>query len=219
MKYKAVLFDLDGTLLDTLDDITDSMNSVLSKDSFPLHTKEVFETFVGDGEAKLVERALPEGKKDAESVEKYLKLYREVYNENCTVKTAPFPGIPELISELRKQGVKLTVLSNKLHSLTNKTITHYFNPSDFTLIWGKQDAYPKKPDPASAKAQISELNISPEEFLYLGDSEIDMQTAKGAGMFAVGATWGFRPESVLRDHGADLIVHKPEEVLKVIHGD
>ncbi len=214
--YRAMLFDLDGTLLDTLDDLGDSINRALARFGFPGHPRDAFRYFVGDGVRMLVERALPEDRRDPATNEAVLKAYREEYRQGWNCKTRVYPGIPELLDALTARGIALGVLSNKPHDMTRKCVEGYLARWTFDVVFGQRDTVARKPDPAGALEAARHLDVAPAEVLYLGDTSTDMDTARAAGMFAVGATWGFRPESELREHGAQAIVHHPDDVLELL---
>jgi len=214
----ACLFDLDGTLLDTLEDLADSMNSVLAARGWPQHPVDAFRVFVGDGVEMLVRRSVPSEIVSDALVAECVAEVRAVYAERWNVKSAAYDGIPELIAGLRARGILLGVLSNKPDAATQEVIAHYFEAGTFDEVAGMRNEIPRKPDPAGA-TRISELwGIPPERILYLGDTDTDMKTAVGAGMFAVGAAWGFREAEELQAHGADVVCAHPREVLAVIDG-
>lgn len=214
--YRAVLFDLDGTLLDTLDDLGDSINRALVRLGFPTHGRESFRYFVGEGARMLVERALPEDRRDPATAEAALRAYREEYRTGWNIKTRIYDGIPAMLDTLTARGIALGILSNKPHEMTLQCVQGYLDRWSFGVILGQRDHVARKPDPAGALEAAAALRVAPADVLYLGDTATDMQTARAAGMFAVGAAWGFRPESELREHGAHAIVHHPDDVLKLI---
>jgi phosphoglycolate phosphatase len=214
--YRAVLFDLDGTLLDTLDDLGDSINRALVRLGFPTHGRESFRYFVGEGARMLVERALPEDRRDPATAEAALRAYREEYRTGWNIKTRIYDGIPAMLDTLTARGIALGILSNKPHEMTLQCVQGYLDRWSFGVIFGQRDHVARKPDPAGALEAATALRVAPADVLYLGDTATDMQTARAAGMFAVGAAWGFRPESELREHGAHAIVHHPDDVLKLI---
>jgi phosphoglycolate phosphatase len=214
--YRAVLFDLDGTLLDTLDDLGDSINRALVRLGFPTHGRESFRYFVGEGARMLVERALPEDRRDPATAEAALRAYREEYRTGWNIKTRIYDGIPAMLDTLTARGIALGILSNKPHEMTLQCVQGYLDRWSFGVILGQRDHVARKPDPAGALEAATALRVAPADVLYLGDTATDMQTARAAGMFAVGAAWGFRPESELREHGAHAIVHHPDDVLKLI---
>jgi phosphoglycolate phosphatase len=217
MKYRAALFDLDGTLLDTLDDLGDSMNAVLASHGFPTHPIEAYKTFVGDGVRVLVERCLPEGKvADEPLVVGCVKGMREEYGRRWNAKTRLYPGIAEMLDGLTARGIGISILSNKPHPAVQNIMGHYFARWKFTAAFGEQSAFPKKPDPAAALEICRLAGIAPRDFLYLGDTDTDMKTALAAGMRAVGVLWGFRPETELRGAGAQEIIRKPQELLALV---
>jgi phosphoglycolate phosphatase len=213
LKFKAAIFDLDGTLVDSLSDIADSMNRVLSLHGFPIHPLSDYRQFIGDGMRVLVTRALPEGLSDSKLIDLCLSQMKDEYSRNWNCKTRVYGEIPQLLKYLSDKGLVLSVLSNKPHEFTVKVIEHYFGNSVFKEILGA-GKFPKKPDPSSALSIAQSLRISPSDFLYLGDSAVDMKTAKSAGMFACGCLWGFREKEELLDSGADLIAEKPEYVIR-----
>lgn len=212
--YRAVLFDLDGTLLDTLDDLGDSINRALVRLGFPTHGRESFRYFVGEGARMLVERALPEDRRDAATAEAALRAYREEYRTGWNIKTRIYDGIPELLDTLTARGIALGILSNKPHEMTLQCVQGYLARWSFGVILGQRDHVARKPDPAGAREAAAALQVAPAEVLYLGDTATDMQTARAAGMFAVGAAWGFRPVQELQEHGAHAIVQHPRDVLE-----
>ncbi len=218
MKYKGIIFDLDGTLLDTIEDLADSMNSVLAKHGFPEHPVSSYKIFVGNGMEVLVRRALPENVKDEELVMKCLSAMREEYGKRWDNKTRPYDGINELLDRLAEEGIKTAVLSNKPHDFTEVIVNKYFPDHKFEAVLGQRSSVPPKPDPAGALEISRLMGIPPENILYLGDSNTDMKTANAAGMYAVGALWGFRTAEELKENGAKALVSKPSEVLDIIEG-
>jgi len=216
MKYAAALFDLDGTLLNTLADLTDSMNVALCSLGCPPRTADECRFFVGDGTRNYALRSLPEDRRDDATVGRCVELMRAHYQDHWADKTRPYEGIPEMLAELAAAGLRLAVLSNKPDDFTTATVRHFFDDGTFEIVRGALPAVPLKPHPAGAKAIASQLDISPEQFLYLGDTNTDMQTARAAGMFAVGALWGFRPAEELAAHGAQKLIEHPREILKLL---
>lgn len=215
MRFRAVLFDLDGTLLDTLRDLAESMNRVLDARGLPTHPIDAYRYHVGEGASMLVARALPEDRRDPETVRAALAEYRAMYEMNWNVHTRPYDGIPELLDALVGQGLTLGILSNKPHPMTLKCVEGFLAKWPWACVLGQRDTVARKPNPAGAIEAAALMRVGPDEVLYLGDTATDMETARAAGMFAVGATWGFRPESELRAAGAHAIVRHPREVMNI----
>lgn len=213
MTYKAVIFDLDGTLLDTIGDLADSMNIVLKQHNFPTHDLNTYKTLVGNGIKTLVKLALPSEHKDESSVVHYNSLMQNEYAKRWNNRTKPYEGIERVIETLGSKDIKLAVLSNKTHEFTRKMISHYFGLEKFQIVIGDREGKPLKPDPTSAIEISTFMDILPEQIAYLGDSGVDMQTAVNAGMFSIGATWGFRSKKELQENGADALINSPEELL------
>lgn len=216
MKFKAVLFDLDGTLLDTIDDLADSMNSVLKKHEFPKHGIDKYKYFVGDGMDVLVRRALPVFLKDESVIAGCIAAMKEEYSFRWADKTRPYDGIPELLDAFSASGVRLSILSNKPHEPTGIVVSRMLADWKFEMVVGVRDGVPRKPDPAAAVSIAESLGIAPDEFLYLGDTHTDMETAVAAGMFPAGALWGFRTADELIEAGARILVRHPADLLEFI---
>lgn len=216
MKYRAVLFDLDGTLLDTLADLTDAMNVALVKLGCPIHTAQECRFFVGDGVTNYALRALPESRRDEASVAECVKLMRAHYREHWADKTQPYDGIRDLLKALAASVVTTAVLSNKPDDFTQAVVARYFADTSFAAVRGARSGAALKPDPAAALEIAQQIRIAADEFLYVGDTDTDMQTARAAGMFAVGAVWGFRPPEELLANGAQSLIARPSELLKLL---
>ncbi len=214
---KAVIFDLDGTLVDSLGDLCDSTNFALQKYGFPTHEKEKFNYFVGDGMLKLIERAIPKERFNTEVQQKVYLEFLAHYREHFLDKTSPYDYIPQTISELKEKGIKLAVVSNKNDEMVRKIADKFFKGS-FQLAFGKREGYPLKPDPTSTLAIIKELGVSPKECAFVGDSGMDMLTAKNTGCVAVGALWGFRTREELVENGSDYLLENPSEISPLILG-
>jgi phosphoglycolate phosphatase len=214
MKIAAVLFDLDGTLLDTLDDIADAANAVLSSLGMPTHEVAAYKLFVGEGVRRLFEKALPENCRDAESIARCAARFNDAYDRRWNVKTKLYDGISELLPRLREQELPLVVLSNKPQAFTERCVGYYFPAGTFACVLGQREGIPPKPDPAGATEAARRLSLPPEKVAYLGDSSIDMQTAVRAGMYPIGAAWGFRSREELLAHGAAVLIERPDELLK-----
>jgi phosphoglycolate phosphatase len=212
MNYKAVLFDLDGTLLDTIADIGQSMNCALLKSGFPLYTVEEYKYLVGEGVYNLAKNALPESMRIEKTINKLVSEMKEEYEKHWADNTLPYEGIPELLDFLTASGYKLCVLSNKPHFFTQKIVDKFLSKWHFDVVFGERASIPIKPDPAGALEIASIMDINPQDFLYLGDTSVDMQTANNAGMYAVGVTWGFRKKDELLKSGAKLIINHPMEL-------
>ncbi|MGA2027823.1 MAG: HAD family hydrolase [Syntrophobacteraceae bacterium] len=209
--------DVDGTLLDTLQDLADSMNSTLRHFGFPVHELEKYKYFVGDGMENLVRRSLPDSAKtDLRLISRCIEMMRQIYERNWNVKSRPYPGIPELLDALTARGLKMAVLSNKPHVLTQRVIEGLLPTWRFEVVMGECPPVPRKPDPASALGIANRLGVEPAGFLYLGDTATDMKTANAAGMYAVGVLWGFRNAEELILSGAKKLIAKPAELLELI---
>jgi phosphoglycolate phosphatase len=216
MPYKAVLFDLDGTLLDTIGDIGDAANRILEQNGFPSHSMDAYRRFVGDGALNFIIRALPEDKRIDTIIHPCLDAFLEDYGRNWNVKTKPYDGIPELLDTLTARRLKMAVLSNKPHEYTKQCMAGFLSDWNFDVVFGQRDDVPKKPDPAGALEIAEQLNIAPADFLYLGDTETDLKTSIAAGMFPVGALWGFRSARELLENGAKTLINKPLEILNLL---
>jgi phosphoglycolate phosphatase len=216
MIVEAVLFDLDGTLIDTVDDIGDAVNRVLSNRRFPIHANSDYRKFVGDGSRILIKRALPEKYRKDEIIDACLKEYIEDYSRNYNVKSSLYFGIPHMLDALKSKGLKLAILSNKLDSITQNCVKIFLSTWRFDIVLGQRESVPRKPNPQGALEIAKKLSIPPSNFLYLGDTAIDMKTAVSAGMFPVGVLWGFRPIKELLENGACAVIDEPMDVLDII---
>ncbi len=218
MALQAVVFDLDGTLLDTLADIGGSGNQVLSELGLPTHRIEGYRRFVGDGVKVLVERIVPEASRTPDLVERGVARFGEIYADRWNVETKPYAGVRSLLTELTARGVPMAVLSNKPQPFTDLCVEHYLAEWKFAFVYGQREGVPRKPDPTAALDLAARLDITPGECAYVGDSSVDMQTATAAGMYAIGVAWGFRSVTELKAHGAQKILHHPCDLLEFIPG-
>lgn len=214
MKTKLCIFDLDGTLINSLYDLADAMNYALERHGFPTHPRDKYRYMVGNGISVLADRAMvvPEGT-DSEIKNAILADFNEYYNAHNMDFTRPYNGIPKLLDDLDKLGIRYAVLSNKPDIFAGEIVSALFEGRKFAAIWGKRDDFPRKPDPASVLALIREVGVSPEDCLYIGDSNVDMQTAHNAALRNVGVSWGFRPVEELKASGADFIADVPADIL------
>ena len=215
-KYLGIIFDLDGTLLDTIEDLADSMNQVLTDLGFPTHTLGAYKTFVGEGVEALIRRALPKDQLRSELLDQCLGAFREEYSRRWENKTRPYAGIPELLDHLTGLGLKMAILSNKLDHFTRIMVARLLPRWQFDPVFGARPSVPKKPDPAGALEIAEALHLAPDHFIYLGDTGIDMKTASAAGMVPVGVLWGFRPADELRAQGARWLIEKPGDLIALI---
>ncbi len=210
--YENIVFDLDGTLLDTLDDLTNAVNAAMTACHLPTHTREAVCAFVGNGIVKLIERAL--GEENAPCFERAFSVFKAYYGEHCADKTRPYDGILSLLKELQERGIKTAVLSNKADFAVKALAKTYFDGLLLQAVGENEAAgIRKKPAPDALFAIIKELNASKENTAYVGDSEVDIQTANNAGVDCICATWGFREEAFLRANGGKIFVDKPEQIL------
>ena len=216
MRFEAILFDLDGTLLDTLEDLGNAANRVLEKYDFPTHTINTYRHFVGDGATVLMKRVLPENKRDDDTIGVCVQTFREEYGKGWNVKTRPYDGVAEMLDVLSASGLKMAVLSNKPDEFTKRCVTEFLPKWHFDMVLGQSNSLPLKPDPAGALEIARCLNVIPSHFIYLGDTAIDMKTAVSAGMFPVGALWGFRTGKELLESGARALIKRPQEILYLL---
>lgn len=217
MQYKAVIFDLDGTLVDSLADLSDSVNLMLESYGFPTHEVEKYRYFVGNGSKKLMERTLPRDKAaSAEFVEEALAKYKAIYKERLLEKTRPYNGVRELLEELKSRGIPLAVCTNKHNDAALTIVKILFAPGTFEEVLGDRPGFPKKPNPATPLEIASHLGVKPDEVAYLGDTSVDMETAVHAGFLPVGVLWGFRPEEELVKSGAKVLLKAPLELLEKV---
>ena len=217
MQYEAAIFDLDGTLVNSLDDLADSANAVLHRHGFPVHDVEAYRYFVGNGSRKLIERILPaDHAVDEEFVRDFLAEYKEQYAANLLHKTKPYAGIMEMLEELRRRRIPMAVCTNKHQSAAEVIMEALFPRDMFCEIIGDQDGLPCKPDPRKVLHIMENMGVAGDRTLYFGDTSVDMDTARNAGTFAVGVLWGFRPPEELSEHGADILLKHPMELFEKV---
>lgn len=217
MQYKAAIFDLDGTLIDSLADLADSANEMLASYGFPTHPVDPFRYFVGNGSRKLIERCLPESKQgDAAFVTEALAKYKACYEKNLLHKTRPYDGIREMLQTMQQKGIPLGICTNKHQSAATAIVDTFFPAGTFMDNIGDRDGLPRKPDPQKVLLIASHMGVKPAEVAYFGDTSVDMDTAQNAGFLAVGVTWGFRPKEELEEHGAKVLLNHPQELFEKI---
>ena len=210
MRYQAVLFDMDGTVLDTLADLTNAVNHVLDEYAMPRRTPREVASFVGNGAAKLLGKAVPVGTSE-ERLADMLRVYQPWYDSHCAILTAPYPGILTLMKSLREAGVKQAVISNKQNSAVKRLAAEHF-PGLLETAVGESAAVRRKPNPDAVLAALREMDVAPEDAVYVGDTEVDLQTAENAGLACAVVGWGFRTEDELRAAGAERIFHSAVEL-------
>ena len=209
---KLIIFDLDGTLLNTIADLAQSTNHALQALGYPTHPESDYNFMVGNGINKLFERALPKGEKSEENVLRVRKEFVPYYDVHNADKSRPYPGIPELLAALKAEGIQTAVFSNKADAFCGKIIEHYFGPGSFSLVRGSRPGVPTKPDPAGVYSLMADLGAAPESTLFVGDSDVDILTGHNAGLPALGVLWGFRDRKELEESKACHIAEKPEEI-------
>ncbi len=217
MDFEGVIFDLDGTLADTREDLADAMNRVLAGEGLPLHDHAAFGAMIGAGLRNLVATALPAERRDDDTIERCAAAMMADYGRHCLVKTRLYDGVAETVSRLHAEGVRLAVLSNKPDELTKHIVHGLLGAEDFEEVVGARPDTPAKPDPAAALLLAERLGCAPGRIVFLGDTGIDVATALAAGMIAVGAAWGFRTAGELRDGGATAVLAHPLELLDLRH--
>lgn len=214
MKYQLVIFDLDGTILDTLEDLTDSINYALEQSHFPKHTIDEVRYFVGNGIRKLIERAVPTGT-DIEKINQVHDCFTDYYKKHCADKTQPYDGIVSVLKELKLAGCKLAVVSNKADYGVQKLCNKYYE-GIFDYAVGEREGIRKKPAPDSVNEVLLKLNIKKTSAIYVGDSDVDLETAGNAGMDCIAVEWGFRGKEFLIEHGAKILAMKPKEIIDIV---
>lgn len=213
MKYTLAIFDMDGTILDTLEDLTDSLNVSLNAFSMPERTLDEVRSFVGNGIHNLIEKAVPEHT-TSEEIEKVFEFFMPYYQKNCANKTKPYDGIVEVIQSLRQRGIKTAVVSNKADNAVQELCKQYFSDL-FDFAIGEKPGNRKKPAPDAVLETLNTLGFSKEETVYIGDSEVDLATAKNSQLDCIAATWGFRSTELLKEQGATVFAHRPEDLVSL----
>lgn len=217
MNYTTVIFDLDGTLTDTLDDLTNGVNYALSRFDFPKRSRDEIRSFVGNGVKRLINLSVPDGT-DEETAARVLKAFREYYPLHSMEKTKPYDGITELVSLLKNKGVKIGVVSNKTEDAVIKIVDYYFG-NIFDSVSGQVDGRPQKPAPDGVLHTMDELSADKTKTIYVGDSDVDCMTAHNASIPVIGVSWGFRDRSVLEANGADFIAENPSDIARIVSGE
>ena len=212
MKKRLVIFDLDGTLLNTIADLAVATNEALKAMGYPTHSEEVIQTFVGNGVSKLLERSMPEDKRTEENIALVRRHFMAYYDQHNADLSTPYPGISEMLSSLQEDGVMLAVASNKYQSATEKLIACYFPHINFVCVLGQRQGIPVKPSPDIVLEIMEKANVSRSDTLYVGDSGVDMQTAQNAHVDAIGVSWGFRPRAELEAFRTLAIIDKAEDL-------
>jgi len=213
---KLAIFDLDGTLLNTIEDLGYAANHALQAHGYPTHSIASYPFFVGNGVRRLIERVLPEDARTEATIDRLLITFKEYYNDHNTDYTKPYEGIPELLSLLSSRGVAIAVASNKYQAATEKLISHFFPTLSFIAVEGQKEGVPVKPDPSIVFEILAKAKTPKADTIYIGDSGVDMETARRACVDSVGVTWGFRPEKELVENHADTIVNSPDDIEKLV---
>ncbi len=214
MKYTTVIFDLDGTLLDTLEDLMDAVNYALDKYGYPARTLSEIRSFLGNGVRNLMKCSLPDGESNPD-FEEILSAFRKYYTAHCKIKTRAYDGVLELMQRLKEAGCRLAIVSNKLDSAVKELNQSYFNGYIQAAI-GEKEGIQRKPAPDMVENALAELNSSKKEAIYIGDSEVDIRTASNAGLDCISVSWGFRDADFLRENGASMIADTPQQVYDII---
>lgn len=214
MRYQTAIFDMDGTILETLEDMCASVNVTMNHVGYPRRTMDEVRRFVGNGAAKLIERCMPAGAEDPR-YPAALEFYRAYYDAHAQIKTGPYPGIPELLNQLSREGVRLAVVSNKPDEAVRALTERYF-PGVFPVAIGNRDGWATKPAPDSVYEAMRLLGARRESTVYVGDSDVDVDTARNAGLDSIIVTWGFRDEDFLRAHGAQHLAHNADELYEML---
>ena len=212
---KAVIFDLDGTLLNSLIDIMDSVNIVLKEHNLPTHSLDDYKMFIGNGIEVLAKKSLQD-KYSNINFDDFLMRVKEIYSERQILKTKPYDGITKMLKSLNDLSIKIAILSNKPNEFTKHVVNHFFNDINFEIILGSRKDVPRKPNPQAVFEILENLNIEKDNAIFVGDTSTDMQTGKNAGLKTIGVSWGFRSVNELKDNGADFIVNNPNEIIKII---
>lgn len=210
-----LIFDLDGTLLNTIADLGEACNAALMKYGYPTHQADEYPHLVGNGVNKLIERALPEGEKSEENILRLRSVFVPYYNAHLCVHTHPYEGMEDVVKELRRSGYRLAVASNKYDAAAKSLVGHYFG-EQFDLVYGEREGVRRKPDPQIVYDIMQALRSKREEVLYAGDSDVDMQTAKNAGVDAVGCSWGFCEKDRLEEASPKYLIDSPKELLEIV---
>ena len=213
---KLAIFDLDGTLLNTIEDLGYAANHALQAHGYPTHSIASYPFFVGNGVRRLIERVLPEDARTEATIDRLLITFKEYYNDHNTDYTKPYEGIPELLILLSSRGVAIAVASNKYQAATEKLISHFFPTLSFIAVEGQKEGVPVKPDPSIVFEILAKAKTPKADTIYIGDSGVDMETARRACVDSVGVTWGFRPEKELVENHADTIVNSPGDIEKLV---
>lgn len=216
--YKTVIFDLDGTLLNTLDDLADAGNRLCADRGWPQHPVDAYRYFVGNGIPKLIERLAPPEQRTPEILAEALAWFKADYGAHMRDKTAPYPGIPTMLEHLHAAGLQMAVFSNKADALAREVVADYFDPALFDLVRGQRPEVPTKPAPEGTRALLEQLGADTAATLYVGDSNVDMQTAVNAGLDGCGALWGFRTRQELEEAGARYLAADAEELEHIVLG-
>lgn len=215
MSQVSVIFDLDGTLLDTLDDLAITCNEVLETQGYPVHPRDAYRTFVGGGLSSLMAKVTPSGT-GKDQLKRCCRLFEHGYQKSWKRNSCPYEGINDMLSALKKHDIPLAVLSNKPHDFTVKMSDFFFTEKTFAQVYGQRDGFPKKPDPTVALEIAGQLQTRAEDTLFVGDSGVDIVTGKAAGMMTAGVSWGFRSIRELTRHNADIIIHNPQELVQYV---
>ncbi len=218
-RYDVCIFDLDGTLIDSLGDLADSCNRALRLHGMPVHDIDKYRYFVGSGIKNLIRRSLAEKGSDEKLVDSVFLSFNSIYEANCLVRTKPYSNIKQMLMRIKQQGVKVCVLSNKSDEFSKMITDRLFDEGTFDIVWGKKPDYPIKPDPTSLHAMLDMLSMSREKCLYIGDSDVDCITAQNAGVDFMGVEWGFRGREELLSAGAKVIASSPWDIAKAVCGD
>lgn len=216
--FSCVIFDLDGTVLDTLDDLANSVNWVCERHGWPTHERDAYKYFVGNGMVKLLERATPDEAKQPGLWEQVQEQFHDYYRQHKADNTRPYDGMERVLNRLKEAEVSIAVLTNKPHTAAQPIMEQYY-PGVFPEVQGALPGVPVKPDPTLLQQLMERMGAKPESTLFVGDSNVDIQTAKNGGLFSCGVLWGFRTRQELEGEGADVIAARPEDLLSIILGE